>query len=134
MKEKIIKLFKIQQIRFLFVGGLNTFVGYGSYVLLLILGVNYLIATTISTIIGIFHSYLWNKFFTFKSKEKVTKEVSKFITIYLVSYIIGLISIYFLVSVIGINKYIAGLINLVLTTLISWFGHKNFSFKKEGMK
>lgn len=134
MKNNVIKLLKRQEFRFLLVGGLNTLIGYGSYVILLILGINYLIATTLSTIIGIIHSYIWNKFFTFKSQGNVKKEIPKFIFVYFVSYILGMLSIYFLVSILDINQYISGLINLVLTTLISWFGHKNFSFKKEGIK
>ena len=37
-------MFKSQKIRFLFVGGLNTIVGYGSFVVLLALKMNYLFA------------------------------------------------------------------------------------------
>lgn len=134
MKNRVIKLLKQKQFRFLLVGGLNTLVGYGTYAILLTLEINYLIATTISTIIGIMHSYIWNKFFTFKSKEKVVKEIFRFIFIYFISYILGMISICFFVTVLNINEYIAGLMNLVLTTLISWFGHKNFSFQKNENK
>jgi len=71
------QILKKQEFRFLFVGGLNTLVGYGIYALLLFFQVNYLIANTISTIIGIGHSYLWNRFYTFKSKEKASKEILK---------------------------------------------------------
>ena len=31
----------------------------------------------------------------------------------------------------SLSAYLAGLINLVITTLISYFGHKYYSFKKE---
>ncbi|MCI8467606.1 MAG: GtrA family protein [Bacilli bacterium] len=126
------QILKKQEFRFLFVGGLNTLVGYGIYALLLFFQVNYLIANTISTIIGIGHSYLWNRFYTFKSKEKASKEILKFISVYAISYILGTISLFFLKNFLQISPYIAGLINLVLTTLISWFGHKNFSFRKTG--
>ena len=72
--EVFMKIFKIQEIRFLFVGGLNTIVGYGIYAILIFLNINYLLSNTISTILGVLHSYLWNRFFTFKSKEKASKE------------------------------------------------------------
>ena len=127
----ISKILQRQEIRFLFVGGLNTLVGYGIYALLLCFHINYLIANTISTLIGIGHSYLWNRFFTFKSKEKASKELLKFVSVYVVSYILGTISLFIFKSILNISPYIAGLLNLIITTLISYFGHKNFSFKKE---
>ena len=131
MKNLINKIFSYQPIRFLFVGGLNTIVGYGVYALLLYLNVNYLIANTISTIIGIIHSYLWNRFFTFKSKNKALKEITKFVSVYIVSYLIGTCTLFIFKDKLNISPYIAGLINLVITTLVSYFGHKFYSFKKE---
>ena len=119
-----------QEIRFLFVGGLNTIVGYGIYAILVYFQLNYLLANTISTLLGVAHSYLWNRFFTFKSKEKAGKELIKFISVYLLSYILGSFTLFFFKSILNISPYFAGLINLIFTTLISWFGHKNFSFRK----
>lgn len=124
------KIFNIQGIRFLFVGGINTVVGYGSYTIFLLLNINYLIANTLSTIIGVINSYIWNRNFTFKSNAKIKEELVKFISVYLVSYLISMLSIYILVSKLGIDKYIGGLLNLIITTLISYFGHKYFSFKR----
>lgn len=134
MKKLIDKLFSYQGIRFLFVGGLNTVVGYGVYALLLFCNVNYLVANTISTIIGIAHSYLWNRFFTFKSKDKALGEITKFVSVYFASYLIGMLTLYIFKSKLNISPYIAGLINLVITTLISYFGHKYISFRKHDSK
>ena len=130
MIDKIKQLIQDTRIRFLFVGCLNTIVGYGTYALLVYINVNYLIANTISTIVGVIHSYIWNRNFTFKSNNKVGKELIKFITVYIISYIIGLINLYVIVNIFDINKYIAGIINIVITTIVSWFGHKYFSFRR----
>lgn len=133
MIKLIKRMFSNQKIRFLFVGGLNTIVGYGSFALLLFMNLNYLVANTISYIIGIIHSYFWNKKFTFKSKNKSPLELVKFIFVYIVNYLIGMIILYLLVDKLGINHYIAGMLNLIITTLISWFGHKYFSFAGSGI-
>lgn len=130
MKKIIDKIFSYQGLRFLFVGGLNTLVGYGIYALLVFLGVNYLISNTISTIIGVAHSYLWNRFFTFKSKNKALKEITKFVSVYIASYLIGMCTLFIFKDKLNISPYLAGLINLVITTLISYFGHKYISFRK----
>ena len=123
-------LFSIQGIRFLFVGGLNTLVGYGLYALFLYFHINYLLANTLSTILGVIHSYVWNRFFTFKSKEKALTEIVKFVSVYIVSYLLGSLTLFLFVSWLHLDQYIAGLCNLVCTTLISWFGHKYFSFRR----
>ena len=123
------KLLEDQRIRFLLVGVLNTIFGYGIYALLVYFNVNIYIANVISTVLGELHSYLWNRFYTFKSKDKATKEILRFITVYLISFGISNLILFVFVTKMGINKYLGGLFNLICTTLISWFGHKYFSFK-----
>ena len=130
MKKLINKVFSIEQFRFLFVGGLNTLVGYGSYALFIFLGLNYFIANLISTVIGVIHSYIWNKLFTFKSNNKVIKEVPKFISVYLISFLFSSLILFILVDKLGVNQYLSGALNIIITTLISWFGHKYFSFRR----
>ena len=124
------KLLKRQEIRFLMVGILNTIVGYGIYAILVFFHMNYLIANTISTALGILHSYLWNRFYTFKSKEKAGKEFAKFVSVYALSYLIGTCTLVLFKNFFHFNSYFAGLFNLGVTTVISFFGHKNFSFKE----
>ena len=128
------RLNTIQQVRFMEVGILNTVIGYGSYILLMLVGVNYLIANTMSTIIGVVNSYFWNKHYTFQSGSKSKREPAKFVLVYLTSYLLGTLFIFVLVEKFSVNKYLVGLLNLFVTTLISFFGHKYFSFKKEESK
>ena len=120
------KLFAKQEIRFLMVGVLNTIVGYGFYALFLALNINYLVANTFSTILGVLHSYLWNRFYTFKSKDKALNEFIKFSLVYLVSYLLGTFTLFIMKDKLSLSPYIAGFVNLFFTTLISFFGHKYF--------
>lgn len=117
-----------KEFRFLIVGGINTVVGYGAYVLFLSI-VPYLIANTLATIIGVINSYLWNRYFTFRSKNKALNEIIKFSSVYLVSYCFSMLFLYLIVGSLGMNVYFAGILNIIVVTTISWFGHKNFSFK-----
>lgn len=130
IQSLIKKLLNKQGFRFLMVGGINTAVGYGAYALLLFFGMQYLVANTLATIIGVINSYLWNRLFTFKSKNKALGEMVRFVLVYLVSYCASMLFLYLIVGKLGLNTYLAGILNIVLTTTVSWFGHKNFSFKK----
>lgn len=129
MLNYIKKIFARREVRFVFVGGINTVVGYGAFAILVALNVPYLIANTISTVIGVINSYLWNRFFTFKSKNKAIAEICRFAFVYFVSYCIGMLFLFIIVGHMYLNTYIAGALNIIVTTLISWFGHKNFSFR-----
>ena len=129
MCEQLKLLFERKEIRFLFVGGINTAVGYGVYALCIFCGLHYAFAPLMSAIIGVANSYLWNKYFTFRKKDKSTSEMARFIMVYAVSYVVNLGLLYVLIDRLKISEYLAGIFALVAITLISYFGHNNFSFK-----
>jgi putative flippase GtrA len=59
-----------QLVRFGIVGGLNTFVDYGMFNLLVgVFGVSYLMANPIAITAGILNSFLWNKNWTFSANR-----------------------------------------------------------------
>ena len=118
-----------QAIRFLIVGILNTIVGYGTYYIIISFNISYVIAMTISQIVGVTHSFFWNKFWTFKSKKSGRKEIFKFVSVYLVTYVMNLTLLAFFIEIMKIDKRVAPIIILFITTLISYFGHKFWSFR-----
>ena len=122
-------LFKDEKIRFLVVGVANTAVGYGTYAAVVFFNGHYLLANIISTIVGVTCSYFLNKYYTFKQYRKSLAEACRFISVYTVSFVLSNIILYILVSCLDVSPYIAGMVNLVFVTLISWFGHRYFSFR-----
>jgi putative flippase GtrA len=124
-------IFYNKQFRFLLGGGLNTVVGYGTYALLIYLGVFYVMAQTISTVAGVTNSYFWNKYFTFKQPRKSLAEVVRFVSVYLLSYLLSVLILFVCIDKLFVSAYIAGLIGLVFTTVISYVGHNHFSFRND---
>ena len=119
-----------KEIRFLLVGGMNTAIGYTGQVLLSLV-IPYTAAYTIMYVFGIINSFFWNKYFTFKSKGHFGREAVRFVLVYLVAYSVGLGILHLQIEILGIKTYIAFAINLLFTTLISWFGHRYFSFREK---
>ncbi len=130
---KVKLLLACQPVRFLIVGAINTIVGYGCFAVMLYAGLPYLSAYWISMSIGVAISYILNKLFTFKSRARSILELIRFLTVYAASFVVGTMALFMLVDILSITPYAAGGINLIFTTLTSWFGHKYFSFK-EGAK
>lgn len=119
-----------QSIKFIIVGVLNTIVGFIVYAVYIhFIQDNYLHALISSHVIGVMHSYLWNNKWTFQQKKYNTISVIKFISVYVITFFVNLFLLTLLVDTIGMNKLIAQAIALFLTTVVSFFGHKYWSFR-----
>lgn len=122
--EKIGKRTSKQLLRFSLIGILNFFVSYSVYLLFLcVLNFYYFWALIFSHIIVVFHSYLWNRFWAFESKDRYFKEISRFFIVYTLSFLLNMALLFLLVEVIKIEPGLAQLIPAILITII------NLSFK-----
>jgi putative flippase GtrA len=119
-----------EMIRFGIVGIANTIVGYGIYLIGLRVFVwAYPIAMGIGTICGIINSYFLNKIFTFRSKNKYSiKEIAKFVLVYVVQYVFNISVIFALNHYAGISESMAGFFGILSGTVISYCGHKFWTF------
>lgn len=131
MKILIKKLFDNRKVRFLFVGALNTIVGYGVYAACIYAGLHYFLAQFIASVMGITHSYLWNKFFTFRVRKKSVSEVFRFVAVYGAAYLVNVLLLWVLIDEMHLDMYFAGLICTAFTVVISYIGHKKISFRKK---
>ena len=116
--------------KFILVGIMNTAISYTVYVILLQFGISFAIAAAIGQIAGIINSYFMNKYFTFKSNKKSIGEVFRFILVYTFQYILGVLFIYLM----PLSYELAGLIILPINPIISFLGHKYFTFKEVNEK
>ena len=129
MRGFINNLFEDKKVRFLFVGVLNTIFGYAVYALFIYLKMHYFLAQLLSSILAIAHSYLWNKYFTFRSPGGSASEIIRFVSVYAVSYLLNMGILFVSIEFFKWNAYFAGFICLFVTTVISYVGHKNISFR-----
>jgi len=131
--EKISGLLKnpayIQFIKFSFVGGLNTAIHYGIFFIMIRLGFFYVVATTVGTVVAIINSYIWNKFFTFRSKKKSVTEAIRFLLVCGGQYLVNVSVLFLCITYIGISAEVAGLIAAGVSVFIGYFGHKFASFR-----
>ena len=113
-------------------GGWNTVFGYGAYVGLLYLfhpWIHYMVIAVIANILSITMAYVTHKLFVFRTRGNVLREYLKFYGVYGVTAAFGLVALPFCVEVLKVNVYMAPLLILGVTVVVSYFGHKHFSFK-----
>lgn len=104
--------------RFLICGGVNTLLTYLIYVGLVMV-LPYPVAYTITTILGIFLSYVLNALFVFRRKLSLTAAL-QYPVVYVVQYFLGLALLYVLVEKAHLSKFFAPLLIVVATTPITF--------------
>ena len=112
-------------IRFIIVGIFNTGFGYGLYAILLYLGFHYIFASFISTLLGILFNFFTTGSLVFKNTE--SNRIVRFYMTYGVTYVTGVIGLS-LLDVLGIDMYLAGLMMIPPTALLSYTLNHLFVF------
>ncbi|MBI4454631.1 MAG: GtrA family protein [Acidobacteria bacterium] len=115
--------------KFVFVGVLNTVVGYGLFVLLVLLDIHYLVASLVAQGIAVTHSYLWNKYFTFGKVAGGVRELVRFIGVYTAQYVLTLSLLIVLVEYGGVRPIMAQGVILGVTTVFAFVAHKYWTFR-----
>jgi putative flippase GtrA len=119
-----------EKIRFLVVGGWNTVFGYCVFtVLYLFFPVHYMLDMIISNIISITNSYICYKFFVFKTKGNYLLEYLRFYLVYGTAFLLNIVLLPLFVKYFKIHVLVSQAMVLIFVVIISYFGHKYFSFR-----
>ncbi len=128
------------KIKFVLVGLWNTVFGYALFVGLDFLFtpffekryVAYMSAAILANILAILNAYIFHKFVTFRSSLRgraIIPEFMRFLSMYLISYLFCIIFLPVFVELFHFDPKVAGALLIPITTIISYLGHKNFSFR-----
>lgn len=125
---RFIKLaFKNQFFLFIVVvGGINTLFGYGVFSLLIFIGLHYVFAVFLGTIIGILFNFKTTGCIVFKSKNN--RLIIRFFAVYIITYIINVA--YLSLFIPYCNVYLLGAISILPLALLSYFLNKHYVFTR----
>lgn len=118
-------------VRYVIGGAWNTVFGIGCYtVLIIIFGQeHYLLLGLFSNILAITNAFLCYKYFVFKSKGPFWQEYFRCYLVYGSNMLIGMAEMYVCVSLLGFDAICSNLAVTVINFVVSYFGHKYFSFR-----
>ncbi len=121
-------------LRFISVGVMNTLV---DFILFFIcyqaIGIYYTISQVIGYSGGIINSFVWNKLWTFESKNnsrKTALEFLRFMVISGISLSVSVLGIKWLIESASFNVFIAKALVTLIAQLINYTGYKLWVFKK----
>jgi putative flippase GtrA len=135
LKILIARLARDERVRFLLVGGINTALGFFTYTALVLwvfaaVPFGYILSVVVSYAISITVAFVLYRRFVFRVTGHVVRDYVRFVSVYLVSIGINLALLPLFVEVLRMPPVLAQAIVLIITTLVSFFGHKSFSFRR----
>jgi putative flippase GtrA len=136
----LMRLIHDQRVAFLIVGGINTVVGFSIFVVCSetvghvvdqrfgkVAGT--LVTVGISHVLSVLFAFVMHRRFVFRVRGHVLRDLVRFESVYLTALGINAVALPALVEL-GLNRIAAGAIIMACTTLLSWFGHRHFSFRR----
>lgn len=135
LKEKKIYSTLIQFIKFGIVGISNTLISYCTYAMLVWLGVNFLLSNLIGFVVSVLNSFYWNSRYVFDLNNADTKQKLKALIKTFISYagtglVLSSAMLILWIDIVQLSKYIAPIINLIITVPVNFVVNKVWAFKK----
>ena len=119
------KFVNLQFVRFLAVGGLNTAFSYSLYAGMVWLGLGYVAANLMATVMGILFSFRTQGRLVFGNRDE--RRIFRFAACWAGIWVVNILLIAGFVKL-GFNNYAAGALALVPVTLASYFIQKRVVF------
>jgi len=111
------------------IGGISAFLDFCVFTILHKLGVPYLIANVISTHVGIICSFLLNRHYNFKVKDKTKMRFLSFYIIGLIGLAISSGLLYLAVDCYHFNEIYAKIATIIVVALFQFILNKFITFK-----
>ncbi|CAM4077438.1 GtrA-like protein [Mycobacterium basiliense] len=136
----LIRLFHDQRVAFLVVGGINTVVGFAIFVACSVMvgqfvdhrfgkTVAALVTLGIAHVLSVLFAFVMHRQFVFRVRGHVLRDLVRFESVYLTALAINAIALPLLVEL-GMSRIPAQAIIVASATLLSYFGHRHFSFRR----
>ena len=132
-------IFFLQFIKFGIVGLSNTLISYGVYAGLTYIGVPYVLASVIGFVASVLNSFFWNNRYVFKKNDGERRNpwwtlAKTFLAYAGTGLILSNILLALFVEKMGVSKYLAPIISLVITIPLNFVINKFWSFRTKRIK
>ena len=128
----LLRVVRDQRVAFLAVGATNTAFGYLLFaMLLLLLGHRlYLVALVCAYVISVLVAFVLYRHLVFKVRGHVLADLWRFVMVYLAAFAVNLVVLPLLVELAHLPVLVAQAMIVLVTSLMSWVGHKHYSFRR----
>jgi putative flippase GtrA len=127
-----LRVVRDQRVAFLLVGGINTVVGFACFVgFLVLLGKQrYLVALVCAHVVSVLVAFVLYRLAVFRVRGHVLRDLWRFETVYLTALGVNFVLLPVLVEIAHLPVLVAQALIVLVTSVMSWVGHKHFSFRR----
>jgi putative flippase GtrA len=132
-----LRVVRDQRVAFLVVGTANTVVGYVCFAgFLVLLGQRwsrpwgYLATLMCAHVVSVLIAFVLYRYVVFRVRGHVLADLWRFETVYLTALGVNIVLLPILVEVGRLPVLVAQGLIMLLTVVLSWLGHKNYSFRR----
>lgn len=112
------------------IGALSSSLDFGVYtVLVKCLSLNYLLANSISVVVGITTSFTLNRKYNFKVSDKTVRRFAIFMTVGLCGLVLSNLILFVCINTIHINELLSKLLSIALVVILQFMANKFITFK-----
>lgn len=133
MKDLTSAIWQNERFRFLLVGAFNTAFGYAAFALLYILlghRLHYLFIGILAHAIATLVAFTGQRHLVFRSRRPWLPEFLRFNLSLLSVLLFGLVSLFVLVTLLGLHPLLGQAILTPLSVLLSYITHRHYSFRQ----
>ena len=120
---------RIQFMKFIALGVMNTLISLIVIYLLMKFGVNYRLSNLIGYIAGLINSFIFNKIWVFKTRKNLFKEIFNFSVVFGLCYSVQYLILLLMVEEYSLNKYFSQLIAMGFYTVLNFILNRIFTFR-----
>lgn len=136
MFDKLFKIFKIEAVRYLFIGGCTTAVNFIVFAFFRnILNLDLNLSNFIAILSAIIFAFFTNKKIVFRANDNSLKqtmnEFVKFISGRIVTMVIEIVGVWFLAEIVLLNEYVSKIIIQIIVLISNYVISKFFVFKNK---
>jgi putative flippase GtrA len=127
-----LRVVRDQRVAFLIVGGINTVVGFLCFAgfLVLVGKQRYLVALVCAHVVAVLIAFVLYRSVVFKVRGHVLADLWRFETVYLSALAVNFVVLPLLVEIAHLPVLLAQALIVFVTSLMSWVGHKHYSFRR----
>lgn len=129
----ITALLRDERARFLAIGAFNTLFAYGLFLLFeWAFDGRYLVSLVLSYALATLVAFVLHRRLTFgvTGRERMLVDFLRFESVYVVMLAANALLLGLLVGMLGLPSWLAQALSLIVTTVMSYLGHKFFSFRR----
>ncbi len=131
----LLRLIKDRRVAFLIVGAINTAVGFGWFTLFtftLERWIGYMGVLVLAQIVSVLCAFVLYRKFVFRVRGHVLRDLVRFSMVYVVAFLVNAALLPLLVELVGLHVLLAQALIVFVTTVVSYLGHRYFSFARKG--